>query len=204
MDLLYQCDIVRERGANPNLNLSTVLRPDSWTKVFQPTVAGMAKTALTVEKHLYHDMSGFLSMRILAVGDSITRGSGLPLDQNGYRGFLNTLLTSQIYPVRWIGRQRGSSTSRLWHEGYSGATVAEIIGRLEPAGSPLDQRPNVVLLMIGTNNIDRNAAIDGSIAQLEELLNLIRNRAGRDTLILISSIIPQGPSKCYLGILILG
>lgn len=49
--------------------------------------------------------------------------------------------------------------------------------------------------MIGTNDINRNAAMTETTRLLEELLNLIWLRSGNDTMIIVSTIVPIGPCE---------
>lgn len=66
-------------------------------------------------------------LRILAAGDSITRGSGSP-GTGGYRNYLNDLIAHEIGDFEWIGSQvnwtiPNVEVAQLPNEGYSGITI---------------------------------------------------------------------------------
>ncbi|UZP33692.1 hypothetical protein NXS19_001508 [Fusarium pseudograminearum] len=96
-------------------------------------------------------------LRILCVGDSITEGAGSSSnggDGNGYR----LSLAEHLYreEVVFAGtRHRGSMKSN-YHAGWSGKTIQYISDHVTES---LEQRPNVVLLHAGTNDMDRRSSI---------------------------------------------
>ncbi|KAH8806195.1 hypothetical protein F5884DRAFT_860774 [Xylogone sp. PMI_703] len=91
----------------------------------------------------------FSEIRLLPLGDSITRGSE-STNLNGYRKELHELLGYD--KVDFIGTLRNGDFNDTDHEGRSGQRIKEI----EQYGSkPLLARPNVVLILAGTNDIDK-------------------------------------------------
>jgi len=78
---------------------------------------------------------------------------------------------------------------QLTHSLYRLAEVLSI------TNSSLDRKPNLVLLMIGTNDINRNATVADTTTGFEKLVNLIWLRSGDDTLIIVSTIVPIGPGR---------
>jgi lysophospholipase L1-like esterase len=86
-------------------------------------------------------------LRILPLGDSITWGT-LSTDGNGYRQDLLDLLSGTR--VQYIGSQRSGNMTNNFNEGHPGATIGQITGF---ANQSLPQRPNLILLMAGTNDM---------------------------------------------------
>src|ERR1700712_4085517 len=85
-------------------------------------------------------------LRILPLGDSITFGF-LSTDGNGYRQDLLTMLSGT--QVQYIGSIRAGNMTDNFNEGHSGAVISQIAGF---ANQSLPQRPNLILLMAGTND----------------------------------------------------
>ena len=125
-----------------------------------------------------------LPLRILPLGDSITFGWGA-LDKTGYRGPLHSLL-SRTNPVSFIGRIKHGQMPNNNCECYPGFAIGHILAK---APLSLDQRPNVVLLMAGTNDI----VLDLNVAKIDtvmgRMLDLVLDKAP-DAAVLVSTIPP--------------
>lgn len=89
-----------------------------------------------------------LDLRILPLGDSITYGSG-STSGNGYRLELQNLLVGNT--VQYVGSQHSGSMANNSNEGHPGAVITQI-AKFAKLG--LNQLPNVVLLMAGTNDMN--------------------------------------------------
>ncbi|KAL8688084.1 MAG: hypothetical protein Q9218_005918 [Villophora microphyllina] len=91
-------------------------------------------------------------LRILPLGDSITYGYQ-PTDDgnhnNGYRLQLQSDLSGS--KLLFVGSVSSGSMSNNANEGHSGATISEIEGF---ASLSLNDRPNVVLIHAGTNDLN--------------------------------------------------
>ncbi|KAL8838559.1 MAG: hypothetical protein Q9176_004956 [Flavoplaca citrina] len=94
-------------------------------------------------------------LRILPLGDSITAGfpgnpdlPGTPF--NSYRKKLSELLNADGHTINFVGSQRDGDFANNRHEGESGAKISKIS---DNADRSLSERPNVVLLHAGTNDI---------------------------------------------------
>jgi lysophospholipase L1-like esterase len=72
------------------------------------------------------------------------------------------------------------------NDGYSGFEIDQISARI---GTALSQRPNVVLLMAGTNDINGNDNVDGAPGRLGSLLDKIIS-ACPDAVIVLTKITP--------------
>lgn len=88
--------------------------------------------------------------RIMPMGDSLTVGWN-PLDpliaQGGYRAVLNDYLNNR---VDWVGRQQHGPPEARNHEGWGGYQIRRYQD-LALAGA-MAQQPDIVLLMLGTND----------------------------------------------------
>jgi acyl-CoA thioesterase I len=155
-----------------------------------PTVVGLRPLVMALVTALaFTAVAQAGPVRIMAVGDSITAGYtdnptwNVPFDF-GYRSGLYTRLTNAGYPFQFVG-----SSPEPWdgkfglpqtvgtpdlravnqdnHRGYGGWGVDNIAGNI---GSWLTtDNPDVVLLMIGINNIGQGSS--GSPTAVEDSLN---------------------------------
>ncbi|KAL0929864.1 uncharacterized protein CTRU02_215073 [Colletotrichum truncatum] len=96
-------------------------------------------------------------LRILPVGDSITvgflsdRNGG---DGNGYRGQLKNDLSGD--EVIFAGTERSGTMRNGNYAAWSGQTIQYIANHVGPS---LEQRPNIILLAAGTNDMNPNPNI---------------------------------------------
>ena len=137
---------------------------------------------------------------IMPVGDSITYGypgsAGLG-DNAGYRGTLYSLLTAGNYNFQFVGTTNGNPGSlpatpvnQQYHDGWSGWTVGDIAGVAPysgvnggrtngdittwlPALAAQNQTPNIIPLMIGTNNPGNGVDVATSISQYSTLIDRV-------------------------------
>ncbi|NJP88216.1 hypothetical protein HCN51_01870 [Nonomuraea sp. FMUSA5-5] len=139
-----------------------------------------------VESNLQRDL------RILPLGDSITYGAGSS-DGGGYRPTLNNLLRQDGANVTFVGSQHSGPAPDA-HEGRSGWTISQVAGITDAALSTY--RPNVVLLHIGTNDLNNNDDPGGAPARLGALIDQIF-RTAPDVTLLVSTIVPSnwGPTQ---------
>ncbi len=111
-------------------------------------------------------------LRVLPLGDSITYGVGAP---GGYRGPLFNQLEAAGYRVDLVGTQTGNPVAglpELEHEGHSGWQI-EQINAITPGVLTAIDDPDVVLLLIGTNDFSNNNDTINAINRLEDLVLLI-------------------------------
>ncbi|PQE04628.1 FG-GAP repeat domain-containing protein [Rutstroemia sp. NJR-2017a BBW] len=128
-------------------------------------------------------ISSSVPLRILPLGDSITWGSG-STQGNGYRLRLLTLLSEN--PVTYIGSQRSGSIVNNNNEGHPGAVVAQIED-FATSSNGLALRPNVILLLAGTNDVDRNVDLPTSPERMESSLDKLIS-ACPDAVVLVAKI----------------
>lgn len=91
-------------------------------------------------------------MRILPLGDSITWGFINGQGTNGYREELRARLVSAGASVDFVGTQTSGTMPDNQNEGHSGWTINAVRGVLGPA---LAFKPNVVLIHLATNDLNR-------------------------------------------------
>ncbi|KAF2177243.1 carbohydrate esterase family 3 protein [Zopfia rhizophila CBS 207.26] len=89
-------------------------------------------------------------LRILPLGDSITFGWNGTSGTDGYRLELSNHLSGSEF--LFVGTQRSGQMADNYNEGHPGYTTSQIAGAMGPA---LEQRPNVILLHTGTNDLNR-------------------------------------------------
>lgn len=120
------------------------------------------------------------------MGDSITWGTQSTYG-DGYRLDLLNLLSGN--PVKYIGSQHsGTMGSNDNSEGYPGYLINEIAGNLSAHGA-LTQKPNLVLIMAGTNDINRDIDVDTAPGRLGVLIDEVIT-ACPDAAILVAEITP--------------
>lgn len=119
---------------------------------------------------------------ILPFGDSITDGVG-STDQSGYRAPLFGLVVAANQKITFVG-SRSSGPNQVSgqafpknHEGHPGWTIdpgyvsyGEGIRQLIPSPA-FDTMPHIVLLMIGTNDVNSDHGTDMIAERLETLLD---------------------------------
>ncbi|MGJ5894003.1 hypothetical protein DF268_07170 [Streptomyces sp. V2] len=124
-------------------------------------------------------------VRLMPMGDSITWGVGSSTG-NGYRASLYNKLAADGHPVDFVGTGRAGSMSDPDNEGHSGYLIHQIA---ELADAALTRyRPNVVTLMIGTNDLDRSYQVSTATARLKSLVDRI-TAAAPDATVLVASLV---------------
>lgn len=122
-------------------------------------MAGLIKkTVLTwaVTLILLASAQSLPALRIMPLGDSITKGS-LSSDTTGYRRRLREKLLTKAPDVDMIGSLHDGNMIDSDHEGHSGEYLAEIAQYYKRS---INARPNIVCIHAGTNNMDKQRDID--------------------------------------------
>ncbi|KAF7314735.1 Lipolytic enzyme [Mycena kentingensis (nom. inval.)] len=127
-----------------------------------------------------------LTIRLLPLGDSIAWGF-VSTDGNGYRNTLHNLLAPGN-TVDFIGSFKSGTMSDNDNEGHIGAIIDQIAAA---ATSPLalPARPNIVLLMAGTNDILNNITLSTAPTRLSALIDNIF-RTCPDAAVLVATLTP--------------
>jgi lysophospholipase L1-like esterase len=112
-----------------------------------------------------------VALRVLPLGDSITNGVG-STDGNGYRDIF-VELAEQGGAVQMIGSHAGvGKMSNNQEEGWNGYTIDKISKK---ATNALEAKPNLVLLLAGTNNMNSDAQERSAPSEMEALIDKVRN-----------------------------
>jgi len=128
--------------------------------------------------------------KVLPLGDSITFGT--PTNNGGYRVELFTKAVGDNVHITFVGSQPNGPTMVAGKpfprgsEGYPGIKTAALNAKL---GTALKDKPQIVLLHIGTNNVSEASAF----SELEKIIDAIVT-ALPDSLLAVASIIPLGTS----------
>ena len=116
--------------------------------------------------------------RIMPLGDSLTSGVSTNVVPGGYRNRLYSLLTTAGYNVDFVGLNTDSSNPGLPdkdHQGVGGARIDEIQAGV-PGWLNAVEDPDVVLLLIGTNDFSQNFNIGAVQTRLTNLIADIATR----------------------------
>ncbi|HVG98365.1 MAG TPA: SGNH/GDSL hydrolase family protein, partial [Chloroflexota bacterium] len=127
--------------------------------------------------------------KVMPLGDSLTDGYNIP---GGYRPELQALLQSDGLQVDFVGSlTNGPAGFRdQEHEGHSGWRIEQIDGQARAWLTA--SQPEVVLLLIGTNDMAQNFDPAGAPGRLSALLDTITSTLPQ-TRVIVSSIPRMGP-----------
>lgn len=152
------------RGRRRSQRLATTLR----------LLAAAAGVLLSVVSAAAQDLGN-----IMPLGDSITEGT-VP---GGFRDPLDRLLTQNGYGFHFVGSNTTNPTALLTsqkqthHEGHSGYVIqagtsgrAGILDNLPRWLGPSGPHPDLILLMIGTNDVDLNYRLAAAPDRLGSLI----------------------------------
>ncbi len=140
--------------------------------------------------------------QVLPFGDSITFGTGSS-DNGGYRSRLFKRIVQSNQKVQFVGSQSHGpdQVAGVWfpknHEGYPGWTIDPGYGQWGSGISTLipspafNTVPHIVLLMIGTNDVNGTRGTDTIADRLNTLLDKIVNMAP-NALVVVAQITPIG------------
>ena len=131
-------------------------------------------------------------LRLMPLGDSITWGVGSSTG-NGYRGPLWEKLAADGHPLDFVGTVRGGSMSDPDNEGRSGYKIPQIAALAD--ASLTRYRPNVVTLMIGTNDLNESYQVSTATARLRSLVDQITGAAPDATVLVASLVVSTSGSE---------
>ena len=148
-------------------------------------------------------------IKIMCIGDSITDGYGTP---GSYRKFLYNELTKKGYSIDMVGSKSGWITTYSNEEteenfeydddntGYSAYTIKAYTGRngiyetLKETGC-LSQKPDIVILQIGTNNVIDKHDIKETSDDYDILLDYILENIPSTSMLFITTIPDLDPNR---------
>lgn len=135
-------------------------------------------------------------VRIMPLGDSITRGGGQELGQYiGYRGKLQAYLKAGATGFRYnfVGSMSDKGAPDRNHEGHGGWTIDNLAAHID--GWMQTYQPDVVLLHAGTNNITKGDSPEVAAAKLQSLIAQIRSHSATTKIFVAKVIKSRDPSR---------
>ncbi|WP_228993073.1 FG-GAP-like repeat-containing protein [Streptomyces sp. DH8] len=126
-------------------------------------------------------------LAVMPLGDSITEGAGSST-RSSYRAALWPRLVPRAGTLDFVGSLKHGQLPDLDHEGHSGWLIEGLSANID---SWMDQaKPNVVLLHIGTNDMDRDHQVATAPARLAGLIDQMI-AASPETTIVVASLVPS-------------
>ncbi|KAM0268238.1 hypothetical protein ACHAQH_010025 [Verticillium albo-atrum] len=141
-------------------------------------------------------IAGGVRLRVMPIGDSITRGSGDPTN-GGYRKAIYEKLAARGNRVDFVGNLAEGNFAQNNHKGYRGEKISEI--EQYSMGVGMASRPNIALLHARTNDMNRNYELSTAPARLEKLIRTIVFFSPRVT-ILVCQIVPSTTASTMAAI----
>jgi hypothetical protein len=135
------------------------------------------------------------TIKIMPLGDSITAGDR----DGGYRHFLYDLLTQDGIRFEFVGSLKGGDGPDAHHEGHSGWRIEQIQSGIRGGWLETD-KPDVILLHVGTNDIWQHRDIMAAPTRLSALIDEVLSRSPR-TRIIVAQILPMANDpKLEMGV----
>ncbi|VGO20286.1 GDSL-type esterase/lipase family protein [Pontiella sulfatireligans] len=128
-----------------------------------------------------------IPVRILPLGDSITRGT-YNGDGNSYRKKLKELLSDAGYDTDFVGGEANGSFADNQHQGHDGWYAAHptspgtILGHI--SGWMASIQPDIILLHIGTNDINDSNGNNADANEVAQILDEIYAANSKATVVL--------------------
>jgi lysophospholipase L1-like esterase len=132
-------------------------------------------------------------LKVTLVTASITYGQGSS-QRNGYRDDLYRLLERDGNVVNMVGNNPavGSTFKDKDTEGWKGFTIDQVAGKMR-ASMPKN-RPNIVTLLVGTNDMWKRVDLPNAPARLGKLIDGVLNFPPL-TMVIVSSLPPNSDAK---------
>ena len=136
-------------------------------------------------------------VNIMPLGDSLTQGGDYKTGDNpelvksssSYRSYLSTMLKEGGYNTKFVGSHNWAASAitdgNVMHSGYGGATIFSLRDRLKEMK---DANPDIILLMIGRNDITQGTNPSNYIEFLDKYLIADLNTMFPDAHIFVASI----------------
>lgn len=135
---------------------------------------------------------GFEALRVMPLGDSITKGTGSPT-RSSYRMALSERLLRGGLEINFVGSENSGTGDDTEHEGHGGWTIDELSAELD---GWLDRaHPDVVLVHAGTNNITQGDGPYTTARKLSAMIDQIRAARPAATIIVAQIIRSRVPRE---------
>jgi len=147
----------------------------SWNGRLHVAAAALLAGCVVMTAGLLQVEAAVPQTRIMPLGDSLTLGA-YAAGQNGtggYRAPLWNRLAAAQYAVDFVGSVNGPAPAGVDpnHEGHGGWRIDDITGQID--GWLADSKPDVILLIIGANDIIQGYSVDTAQARMNTLLDRI-------------------------------
>ncbi|MEU8678747.1 FG-GAP-like repeat-containing protein [Streptomyces sp. NPDC048560] len=126
-------------------------------------------------------------LTVMPLGDSITEGAGSST-RSSYRAALWPRLVPRAGLLEFVGSLKHGQLPDVDHEGHSGWLIEGLSANIDFWMA--EAKPNVVLLHIGTNDMDRDHQVATAPARLAGLIDQMI-AASPDTTIVVASLVPS-------------
>lgn len=166
-----------------------------------------ATTLFSSGQYMHHpDVSAADEVRIMPIGDSITFGYG---EDGGYRKYLDYALNEKGIAFDMVGPEGPDTASFNYkgqsyrydnnHAGYSGYTIKQqypipswgengLYEKLQSKDAIKNHQPDIVLLIIGTNDMTANRAMSDCANDLHTLVDYMLADLPEESVIFMGSI----------------
>jgi len=144
------------------------------------------------------------TIKIMPVGDSITYGMG---ETGGYRKYLYQALTQKGYKIDMVGPEGSNNANTNGisyddnHAGYSGFQIKEVpdwgrqqggegslYNKLQSKNAVKQAQPDIITLIIGTNDMTANRNLDACASDLRSLVDYMLANMPANGVIFMGSI----------------
>ncbi|CAI7676667.1 hypothetical protein N7533_010261 [Penicillium manginii] len=131
--------------------------------------------------------NGKFLLRVLPLGASITFGYK-STDGNGYREWIRRQLRFEGWPVEMVGTRRAGTMRDNFNEGHVGFRIDQMLPKAE---KDFAQRPNLILINVGTNDALQNHRIYSAGTRMNILVEKLFDSI-EGTTIILSTLLPNG------------
>ncbi|WP_433219648.1 GDSL-type esterase/lipase family protein [Dactylosporangium sp. CS-047395] len=126
-------------------------------------------------------------IRVMPLGDSITWGAGSATTSSYRAALYSRLVTQAGYGIDFVGSQQSGALPDTDNEGHSGWRIDEIAAQVD--GWLATYQPDVVLLHIGTNDMNQNYQVGTAPQRLAALVDkILADRPAAQ--VLVAKIVP--------------
>ncbi|EHK21684.1 carbohydrate esterase family 3 protein [Trichoderma virens Gv29-8] len=127
----------------------------------------------------------YRTIRVMPLGGSITYGVGSS-DKNGYRQYLQDMLTANGHHVTMVGSRSSGSMRNNNHEGWRGFRIDQIESKARNSVPKL--MPDLVMINAGSNDCIQNFDIEHIGKRMDNMLEFVWS-ASPDSTIILSTLI---------------
>jgi lysophospholipase L1-like esterase len=151
-------------------------------------VAAMVAAIALIAPVAAHAAISGRPVKIMPLGDSITWGVGSSTTSSYRADLWRQLVTGAGLAVDFVGSGQSGSLPDTDNEGHSGWRIEQLTASID--GWLAATTPDVVLLHIGTNDMNQNFDIANAPARLGQLLDRIRTDTPA-AVVIVAAIVPS-------------